>query len=96
MKYIFVYTCLFLCVALTGCSNDQLSAGDSEVIVTVSGASAFGEWERDLVGPESQVEDFTTEAIEIVQGVAEDFNGAIEVDNLSRGAGCGGSINFRY
>lgn len=80
MKKWFLYSALLLSVMFTGCSSDQFSAGNSDVVVTVSGLSAFGEWERDFVGPESQATEFLTEAAQVARAVAEKFDGTIDVD----------------
>ena len=80
MKTKLLYAGLFLFSILYGCTGDQITAGDSEVIVTVHGVSAFGEWTRDFVGVESQVDEFITEAAGVVTAVAEQFGGSIEVD----------------
>ncbi|MBX2820362.1 MAG: hypothetical protein KTR29_11795 [Rhodothermaceae bacterium] len=80
MKTKLLYAGLFLFSILSGCTGDQITAGDSEVIVTVRGESAFGEWTRDFVGVQSQADEFISEAAGVVTAVAEKFDGSIEVD----------------
>ena len=80
MKTKLLYAGLFLFSILYGCSGDQIAAGDSEVVVTVRGVSAFGEWTRDFVGIESQADEFINDAADMVTAIAEKFDGSIEVE----------------
>lgn len=80
MKTKLLYAGLFLLSILSGCSGDQITAGDSEVVVTVRGESAFGEWTRDFVGVQSQAGEFISDAADVVTAIAEKFEGSIEVE----------------
>ena len=75
----YVYAGFVLCVILAGCTTDYFSA-DSEIIVTIRGLSAFGEWERDFIGMESQVDEFISETAQVVHAVTKKFDGSIDVD----------------
>ena len=70
---------LLLSLVLSGCSDDNFMSSDSDAIVTVRGVSAFGEWEREFVGLEAQADKFADEAAQVVNAIAENFEGSVDV-----------------
>ena len=80
MKKWILFAGVFLCICMSGCSDDPVGGIDNTVTVTVRGATAFGEWQRNFVGPMSDAATFAEDAANVATSLAEEFSGAVRMN----------------